>query len=106
MNVCLLGDALVPTEKTVTGYGIAVDKGDSDFAKLLYGLGGSLDQVHLKDDGNHCTLVDSYWSDDIAATIVKVTRRKSRAKIMFTFAGRRFTTWVAAEIEGVPEQER
>lgn len=25
MNVCLLGDALVPTEKTVTGYGIAVD---------------------------------------------------------------------------------
>lgn len=75
------------------------DKGDSDFAKLLYKLGGRLDQVHLKDDGGHCTLVDSYWSDDIEATIVKVTRRKNRAKIMFTFAGRHFTTWVAAKIE-------
>ena len=76
------------------------DKGDNDFAKLLYGLGGRLDQVHLKDDGNRCTLVDNVWSDEIEATIVKVTRRKGRAKIMFTFAGRQFTTWVAAEIEG------
>ena len=76
------------------------DKGDSDFARLLYGLGGRLDQVHLKDDGNRCTLVDNVWSDEIEATIVGVTRRKSRAKIMFTFAGRQFTIWVAAEIEG------
>ena len=75
------------------------DKGDNDFAKLLYALGGRLDQVHLKDDGSRCTLVDNLWSDEIEATIVKVTRRKSRAKIMFTFAGRQFTTWVAAEIE-------
>ena len=58
-----------------------------------------MDQVHLKDDGSRCTLVDNLWSDEIEATIVKVTRRKSRAKIMFTFAGRQFTTWVAAEIE-------
>ena len=75
------------------------DKSDSDFAKLLYGLGGRLDQVHLKDDGSCCTLVDNMWSNDIEVTIVKVIRRKSRAKIMFSFAGRRFTTWVAAEIE-------
>jgi hypothetical protein len=75
------------------------EKGDSDFAKLLYGLGGRLNQVHLKDDGSHCTLADNVWSDDIEATIVKVDRRKKRAKIMFMFEGRHFTTWVAAEIE-------
>ena len=75
------------------------DKNDSDFAKLLYGLGGRLNSVHLKDNGSRCTLVDNVWSDEIEATIVKVDRRKSRAKIMFTFAGRHFTTWVAAEIE-------
>jgi transcription antitermination factor NusG len=68
------------------------DKGDSDFAKLLYGLGGRLNQVHLKDDGSHCTLADNVWSDDIEATIVKVDRRKKRAKIMFMFEGRHFTT--------------
>ena len=81
------------------------DKGDSDFAKLLYGLGGRLDQIHLKDDGSHCTLVDNAWPDDIEATIVKVDRRKSRAKIMFMFAGRCFTTWVAAEIEEEEKEE-
>lgn len=76
------------------------DKGDNDFAKLLYALGGRLDNVHLKDDGSRCTLVDNLWPDEIEADIVKVTRRKSRAKIMFSFAGRHFTTWVAAKIEG------
>lgn len=79
------------------------DKNDSDFAKLLYGLGGRLDTVHLKDDGRRCVLVDNVWLGEIEATIVKVDRRKSRVKIMFTFAGRCFTTWVAAEIE---EEER
>ena len=76
------------------------DKGDNDFVKLLYALGGRLDKVHLKDDGSRCTLVDNVWSDEIEVDIVEVTRRKSRAKLTFTFAGRQFTTWVAAEIEG------
>lgn len=96
-------------EKDVQEYGQSIDyslkdKNDSDFAKLLYGLGGRLDPVHLRDDGRRCTLVDNAWPDEIEATVVKVDRRKSRAKIMFTFAGRRFSTWVAAEIEKEKEK--